>query len=666
METTYPSACPLDCPDSCSLEVSVESGRVTGVRGSHSNPLTQGFVCSKVRNYARHTYSDARITSPGLRTGPKGSGAFRDVSWDEAMATVSERLAEAVATSGGTSILPLSYGGSNGLLTQDTTDALLFRRLGASQLLRTVCAAPSTAAQAALYGRMPGVALTDYEHARLIVVWGSNPSATGIHLIPIIQRARQAGAQLVVVDPRATPLAKQADLWIAPRPGSDLALALALIRELYSGGHADDAFLSAHTRNASELRQCAQPWTLERTARTTDVPAADIERFATLYRSSNPAVIRCGWGVERNRNGGSAVAAILALPAVAGKFAVRGGGYTMSNSGAWDFPDLEDETPPGTRREVNMNQMGSALTALDPPIEVLFVYNCNPLATLPNQQAVQRGLERDDLFTVVFDPVMTDTARYADVVLPATTFLEHHDLARGYGAFAMHEVRPVIEPIGQARPNHHVFADLLDRLNLSTDDEDSTLRSFRNRLLEELPEQREQLASEGIARPPAGSHPVQFVDVFPNTPDRRIDLFPESLNEEAPLGLFGFHTDPGSEEYPLALISPAGPNRISSTFGQLDQRLIPLVMHPDDASARGLTPGERIRVWNALGEVVCHVEVSRAVRPGVVALEKGLWRHHTESGTSSNSLVPEALTDLGGGACFNDARVQVEAAPPRS
>jgi anaerobic selenocysteine-containing dehydrogenase len=659
------SACPLDCPDACSLEVTVAAGRVAKVDGAHDrNPLTAGYICSKVRDLPRHVHGSERVAHPLARTGRKGEGAFERISWDDALDRVARRLVAARDRLGGEAILPYSYGGSNGLLSQDTTDALLFRRLGASRLARTVCAAPTGRAATGLYGKMEGVAFEDYLESRLIVVWGCNPQASGIHLVPILRQARDRGAKLVVIDPRATPLARQADLHLAPRPGTDLALALSVARELFESGRADLDFLDRHARGADELRRRAAPWTLERAAAECDLPSADLGAFVELYAASSPAVIRCGWGVERNRNGGSAVAAILALPAVAGKFGVRGGGYTLSNSGAWKFDGRAVAGPETATRQINMNRLGEVLTGGgDPPIEVLFVYNSNAVATTPNQALVRRGLEREDLFTVVFDAVATDTARYADVVLPATTFLEHRELSRGYGAFVLHLAEPVIPRVGEARPNYEVFAELAVRTGVATageiPDESAAVESLldstgRGSTL------REQLGGRGWAEPAAGVRPVQFVDVFPKTVDRRIDLVPEALDREAPAGLYGYRPDPGAPEHPLALLSPATNRTISSTFGQLRRGPVPLEMHPEDAAERGVASGDRVRVWNDLGQVVCRARVSPAMRRGTVELPKGLWSHHTENGATANALAPDALADLGGGATFNDARVQVE------
>ena len=658
-----PSACPLDCPDACSLEVQVENSRVVKVDGSRVNPYTQGYICSKVRRFPELLYGEGRLLYPAVRCGAKGEGRFERISWDEALDLAAEKMLAVRGRFGGESILPFSDGGSNGLLTQDTTDARLFYRLGASRLARTVCSAPTGKAAMGLYGRMAGVALPDYIHSRLIVIWGVNPSVTGIHLIPVIQEAQRLGAKLVVIDPRRTQLAKKADLHLAPQPGTDLPLALSVIRWFFETGKADLAFLARHAHGAGELRARALPWTFERAAEISGVPAEDLERFARLYAETSPAVLRTGCGFERNRNGGSAVAAALALPAVAGKFGVRGGGYTMSNSGVWgvlDPPAALGEPEPATRM-LNMNRLGQdLLERQDPPVAVLFVYNCNPAATLPNQEKVVRGLQREDLFTIVFEQVWTDTARWADLVLPATTFFEHGEMSRGYGSMILHRSHAVAEAAGEARPNYEVFAELCRRLGLAFPGEPETAAELAGALLHRAPRLRAEIEHGGSAFPDSGWAPIQFADAFPLTPDGKVHLVPEALDREAPLGLYGFQEDPATEAYPLALISPATKRTISSSLGHLYQDIAALEMNPQDAGPRGLRTGDTVRIWNDLGEVRVPVRVSPDVRPGVVFLPKGLWNRHTLSGTTSNALAPDTLTDLGGGACFNDARVQVE------
>jgi anaerobic selenocysteine-containing dehydrogenase len=663
--TVVETACPLDCPDACSLAVTVQRGKIIAIDGSHKNPVTDGYICAKVRRFGDRVYGPDRVLHPGVRKGRKGEGKFKRVSWDEALELVVARFERAKAEAGAESILPYSYGGSNGLLTQDNIDAQIWRRFGTSRLARTVCAAPTGTANMALYGKMPSVTYQDYPEAKLIILWGVNPSASGIHLVPYVRDAQKRGATLVVIDPRTTALARAADVHLPVKPGTDVAVALAIHRHLFASGRADEEFLRVHTTGAERLRERAEPWTFERAAALAGIEASALERVAELYATTAPALVRCGWGLERNRNGGNAAMAVLALPAVGGKFGVRGGGYSMSNSASWNIEHpwiAADE--PGTR-EVNMNHLGRALIEYaNPPIKVLFVYNCNPAATVPDQRRVLRGLEREDLFTVVFDQVMTDTALYADLVLPATTFLEGYDFAKGYGPISLDLGRPVIDAAGEARSNADVFGDLAARLGLLKEHEPTGELDLMLHMLDRLPPHiGKELRAGGQPVPPFGTAPIQFVDVFPNTPDRKVHLFPDTLDAAAPIGLYRFQPDPATERYPLALISPASDRTISSTLGELSRPDARLSMHPDDAKARGLEDGDLVRIFNELGEVHCPLHVAPSVRPGTASLPKGLWRRSTRNTMTATALAPDTLTDLGGGACFNDARVQVASLP---
>ena len=660
--STVQTACPLDCPDTCSLSVSVERGRLAAIDGSTREPATEGYICGKVRRFGDRVYGPDRLHHPGIRTGAKGKGQFKQASWSDALDQIAARMTEIRDAHGAEAVLPFSYGGSNGLITQDTTDAQLFRQFGASRLARTVCAAPSTAANTAMYGRMPCVSYPDYRSARLIVIWGANPSVSSIHLVPHVRAAQRAGAALVVIDPRRTKLAKKADVHLQVRPGTDIVVALAIHRFLFENGFEDEAFLAEHAHGSDMLRARAAEWTIARAADVAGIEPDDLEQVADLYAERSPAVIRCGWGLERNRNGGSAVAAVLALPAVGGKFGVRGGGFTMSNSGAWTVDEdaiVGVDEPP--TRTISMNHLGRVLTEpLDPPIKMLFVYNCNPAATMPDQNRVLKGLARDDLFTVVFDQVMTDTARWADLVLPATTFLEHYDVAKGYGPISLQLVQPAIEPVGDSRPNVEVFGDLARRIGLrisSTLESDPEAVMHVSAALRE--DVRDTLMQAGIATPECPATPVQFVDVFPRTADGKIDLVPDSLDQEAPAGLYAYQESAPGPEYPLVLLSPATEKTVTSTLGELTDQLSELQMHPTDARARGLSRGEAVRIFNTLGEVLCPVAINPDMKPGTVSLPKGLWSKHTMNGSTVNALVADASTDLGGGAVFNDARVEV-------
>jgi anaerobic selenocysteine-containing dehydrogenase len=649
--------CPLDCPDACSLRVEVDGDRVVSLDGAPGNPLTAGTICAKVRGFTGHMYGEDRILRPAVRDGAKGEGEFRPVSWDEALDRIATNLRETSTAHGGEAILPFCYGGSNGLLTQDASDARLFRRLGAANLARLVCAAPTTAAAMAMYGKMPGVPLHRYSEARLIIVWGCNPEVSGIHVMPHIDAARRAGARIVVVDPRRTRLARRADMHLAVRPGTDVAVALALAGWLFDNDRADHVFLDRHASGVERFRAAAAHWTPQSAADVAGVEAGDIRTLARWYADAEPAVIRIGWGLERNRNGGSAAAAVLALPAVAGKFGVPAGGYTMSNTGA--FPLTTDAvvgSPPSPGRVINMNKLGRELLGGEPKIRSLFVYNSNPVATLPDQGRVVRGLERSDLFTVVFDQVLTDTARYADVVLPATTFLEHAELRFGYGAMVMQYADAVAARVGEARPNYEVFDQIADRLGLLEPGDPRSPEAMTRAILGD--ERADRLLEERIEILPDG---VQFVDIWPRTDDRRAHLFPEALDAASAAGLYGFRPDPATVAQPLALISPATRHSVSSTLSQVGNRPATLLIHPEDAGPRGIDTGAQVRIHNELGQVRCAAQVTRDARPGVVVLPKGLWARQTLNGSTANALVPDALTDFAEGACFNDARVQVEA-----
>jgi anaerobic selenocysteine-containing dehydrogenase len=663
--TIVKSACPLDCPDACSLDVTVEDDRVVKITGNHVNPVTEGFICRKVRHFPEHMYGPDRLLHPMIRTGKKGEGQFKQASWDDALSLIADRFGSIVREHGGEAILPMCYGGSNGYLTQDSMDLRFFRRLGASRLLRTLCAAPTGRAARGLYGGMPGVALTDYVHAKAIVLWGVNPSASGIHLAPFIKQARDNGAKLIVVDPIRTPFASQADVHLAVRPGTDVVVALAIINWLFENGKADLDFLAKNATGVEELRKRASQWSIEKASEVAGIDAAAVRKAIELYVAASPAVIRSGWGYERNRNGGSSVAAVLAIPAVAGKFGVQGGGYTMSNTPAWDLsaPAAAQE-PDNDARQINMNQYGKALTeTAKPRVMGTFVYNCNPVATLPHQNLVIEGLKRDDLFTVVFEQVNTDTCRYADVLLPATTFLEHRELSKGYGSLILNHAGPATKPHGETRSNIEVFGELVRRVNLSKpgDVEDPIELA---KLILASSKNKEALLSavgngDGSTVPECGEHPIQFKTVFPKTASGKIELVPESLDKEAPGGLYNFRAE--THRGPLTLISPATAKTISSTLAQLWKDPAEVRLNPADAQSRSLADGGSVRVFNELGETHCLLKIDADVRPGVALMHKGYWSRHTKNGFTANALAPDTLTDLGGGACFNDAKVEVAA-----
>jgi anaerobic selenocysteine-containing dehydrogenase len=617
---------------------------------------------------------------------PKGPNAeFEPATWDDALDRVAKELLRVQRDHGGEAILPVSYGGSNGALTEGLMDERLWRRIGASRLARDLCATSSGAAFDGLLGKMPGTDLRDYEHAQLIVVWGQNPKDSGMHLVPSIKAAQAKGAKLVVVDPRSTGLARSADLHLAIHPGTDLCLALALHNIFFTKDWQADAFLEEHTTGAPKLRAAAEAWTVERAAAETRLDAADIQRLAELLHETNPAVIRAGWGPERCRNGGSALAAIYALASVCGLYGVRGGGLTSSQSRAIQLKSevaVAAALPDGLRT-ISLSQVGRALLGhadvLDGGTKPHFVfsYNCNPASTLPNQNAVLKGLCREDLFTVVSEQVMTDTAYYADVILPATTFLEHDEVATGYGATFLTHARAVMEAVGESRTNAAMFGGLIERAGLAKTSDETELEPLAAAILAETDladSQRQALARTGGTLPAFeienGRAPMPFVDHFPRTPDQKMHFFPEALDREAHAraqltgangGLYIYQPDPGTRNFPLALISPAMGRMITSTFGESYTGPAPLYMNRKDAESRGLAQGDAVRVFNELGEIHVSIQVGGRDEPaaGTVVLLKGLWARHTANGLSSNALSPDHLSDLGGNACFNDARVEV-------
>ena len=655
------STCPLDCPDRCTIHVTVRGGRVTSIEGSLENPETQGFICAKVRRFPERVYGPDRLLHPMRRIGAKGSGEFTRISWDEALELVAGRLREVADRWGGEAILPYAYGGSNGLVGDGTMDARFFARLGASRLLRAVCAAPTGTVAEAMTGDLPGVAFSDYVNARLILVWGANPWHSNVHLVPYLKEARRRGARVVLLDPRRTGSSAYVDEWLPVHPGTDVVVALAMIRHLVRTGRLAEAFVRDHCTGATEALAAADPWTFERAAAVSRVPEGALHRLAEDYAAASPALVRIGWGLERNRNGGSAVAAILALVALAGKFGVRGGGYTLSNSSAFrtDKQHLL-AMPEAATRVINMNRLGPALLgeAQSPPLQALFVYDCNPVATVPNQRAIEKGLAREDLFTVVFDSMMTDTAAWADVLLPAVTFLEQAEVYGSYGTYGLHRTTPMVPPLGEARPNEVVFRDLARAMG------------FEGPLFEEDGEALRARAVAAVKGPVGGDRsrpftpfdfpgpaPVQLGTVWPGTPDRRIRLAPPELGPR----LFAYRKAPSDPDHPLALVTPASDKTINSVLGELVRGEALLQIHPGDARARGIAEGQAVRIFNGLGEVHCLARLDSGVAPGVVSLPKGFWKRSFRNRVSSTALCPDTLSEIGEGACFNDARVEVQA-----
>ncbi len=648
---TFTTACPLDCPDTCSLAVTVEGGRLTAVDAAPGNPLTAGYICHKVKHHARRVYAPERILTPLVRTGPKGEARFREASWDEAIGLVASRIGAALRDDGPASVLPYLYSSSAPVLAAQALSPLLFARLGVPEVAHTICAATAGQAWDDTFGDMLSTDPLDVPACRLAVVWGANPTVSNTHLLPLLAEAKANGARLVVIDPRRTGVAHRADLHLAVRPGTDVVLAYALARLLEERGAVDERFCADHANGVEQYLAAAREWPVSRAADVCGVAAADIEELAALVASIRPALLRIGWGPERNRNGGSSCRAILGLWVLAGHFGERGSGVIASLGGGSTL--CADRVPLGPVSDaggtVNMNRVGAILCGEEPgaaPARVLFIQGANPAATAPDQPTMLRGLSREDLFTVVHEQVMTDTARYADVVLPATTHFESDDVADSYGSFVVQPVRAVIDRVGGSRTNDEVASALARELGLDVGEFDPDPARLLARL-------SDRGAVEGVEVLRQPGETVQFVDTFPSFPDRRARL--HVPDGELPLPRFR----PLDSRYPLTLISPATAKTINTMFAEFAPPPAVLSIHPDDAELRGLVDNATVRVWNDQASIELPCSLDRSMRPGVCAMPKGLWLRSLPAGLTANGFAPATISDLAGGACFNDARVDV-------
>lgn len=655
MPSIHHSTCALDCPDTCSLLVTVEDGKATGLRGNPAHPITQGFLCAKVARYLEREYHPARLTTPLRRCGAKGAARFEPVSWDAALQEIAARLRAVAAAQGPEAILPYSYGGTLGYLQGSSMDRRFFHRLGASRLDRTICASAGAAGLMEAYGARLGTAPEDFAHARYIVVWGANVLSTNVHLWPFLVQARRRGAKLVVIDPVKTRIASLADLHLAPYPGSDLALALGLMHVIFAEG------LDRCGGDTASLRARAAGYPPERTAELTGLASGDIVRLARDYATTRPAVIRLNYGVQRSERGGRAVRAISLLPALTGSLEEQGGGFQLTTSGAFalnrDALERPDLGPPA--RTLNMSLLGHDLTALnDPPVQALVVYNSNPAAVAPNQKLVRQGLARPDLFTVVLDHFLTDTAAYADFVLPATTFLEHTDIYFAYGHYYLQLARPAVPPPGQCKSNVEIFRLLAARMGFTdacfADTEDDMIRQA----LETSSPFLEGITLERLER----EHFIRLnVPVTPFA-GRLPDLDGEPLSYTPPV-----ESRLGAArcaDYPLELVSSKAHNGLNSSFGfreEMDRETAVLEIHPADAAPRAIADGAPVEVFNQRGAVRLTARVGAFVRPGVVRAPMVRWPSLAPERLNVNALISDRLTDIGGGPCFYNCLVEVRA-----
>ena len=667
------SVCPLDCPDTCSLDVSVDNGKIIRVRGSEANPFTAGVICSKVsKYYPGFVHGSQRLTTPLRRTGPKGSGQFEPIDWSEALDLIYARVSQVITQYGAHAVAPLNYSGPHGMLAGGSMDRRFFNRLGATEMQRDpLCAGIWGEAYGSLYGAVPGMSPELVVHSKLVVIWGNNTAVSNLHFHRLLKTARENGAKVVVVDPRETKIATQADLHLALMPGTDVVLALAVAAPLEADGAIDRRFAAEHVKGLEAYLDNARAWTPERAAEVCGLAADDIREFARWYGALSPAALSVGIGVERNRNGGSGVRAALALPALAGKFGVPGGGIIGQSSKA--FPKRGDAlTGAHLRREPvrEINILDVPLWVTEPrddtPLRALINYNHNAVAVHPDQNRLRQALSHPDLFMLGIDVELNDTLRYADVILPACTHFEHADLYGAYGQPYLQYSDAVIPPVGEALPNTEIFRLLAARFGFG---EPEFRESDEELMACALDWQHPHLQGTTLADLKAGKvqemrsadAPLMlFANVFPKTPSGKVELWSDALAEHyrLPLPVYQAPEDEG-----LVLLTPASSGRTNSTFGSdpANRTVQTLQMHPDDAAARQLSDGQYVRVSNALGAVLLKLQISTHVRPGVVSCDKGAWLDASETGQSCNALIPAIKADLGGGACYHDARVEVVA-----
>ena len=697
MSTTLPlltgaqvvrGACPHDCPDTCAMLVTVEDGRAVRVAGDPDHPFTAGFLCAKVNRYIERTYHRDRVTHPLRRAGAKGEGRFTRVSWDEALHEIADRLGEiAVSHDGPQAILPYSYAGTMGLVQGSSMDRRFFHLLGASTLDRTICSMAGTVGMRMTVGANIGADDDGIPESDLVLISGTNRLTSNPHLWPFLLRARARGVPLIAIDPLRTRTAEHCDEWIGIRPGTDAALALGMMHVIFAERLEDADYLAHHTVGADALRERAREYPPEYVSGITGVPAERIVELARRYGTARAAFVRINYGLQRHRGGGMAVRTIACLPAIAGHWRRPGGGVQLStsanfrfNTAALERPDLSPPT-----RTINMIRLGEALTTPDagvggPPVRALVVYNSNPAAVAPERSQVLRGLRRDDLFTVVLEHFVTDTADHADIVLPATTQLEHWDIHLAYGHHYVTLNRPSIAPIGACKPNSEIFRLLGARMQLdhpALRDDDLTLirqaldsdhERMRGVTLEGLLEQGWQRLN--IPRPY-----LPFADGSFPTPSGRCELYSARM---ATMGMDPLPTftppyefpegNPAlAERYPLTLISSPAHHFLNTTFVNVDAlrraaREPELVIHPQDAERRGIVTGARVAVYNGRGEFVALARVEDRVREGTVWAPSIWWGKYAADGRNANDTTSQLETDLGHGPVFYDNLVQVSPA----
>ena len=697
-------ACPHDCPDTCSILTTVEDGKAIAVRGNPDHPFTKGRLCVKVNNYQERVYSDKRLLYPMKRVGPKGTAQFQRVSWDEAMSTIATRFKEIIASDGPEAILPYSYLGTQGVINGLNVGDPLFNKLGATVSERTFCDSGSCTAYMMTIGHTPGVDPEAFVHSKYIILWACNTLSTNSHHWPFIEQAKKNGAKVVVIDPVRTRTAKLADWHIAIRPGTDCALALAMMHILIKEGLIDRDYVAKYTVGYDELAERVEQYTPEFASKETGVSVADLYQLTREYATSAPAVIRIGVAVERHAGGGQTVRSIACLPALIGAWRHVGGGLLQLP--IWAFPVnwgglMRPDLQPPKMRVINTWRLGAALTGemqLDPPICSLFVYNANPMSMVSEQQKLEAGLAREDLFTVVSDHFITDTARYADIILPATTQLEQADIMFSWGHLYLSYNNPAIAPLGEAVSNTEMFRRLARALGFddpfffrsdeemiaqSMDWSSPVLEGITLELLKEKGYARLNMAGPNDWAPhregafPTASGKVEFKSSIASGGNFVVPLFRQGYGADQsgePVDPLPHYVPPNESpqtapelatQYPLSLISPKSHAFLNSNYGNLaeqttlagDQQAV--LLHPDDATPRGIEAGTPIRVFNQRGAFEAFATLSRDVMPGLVVAPAGYWHRSNRKGLTVHALTSPAFADLGRAPTFSDGLVEV-------
>ncbi|WP_336782219.1 molybdopterin oxidoreductase family protein [Paenibacillus illinoisensis] len=677
----FPAVCPLDCPDTCGLLLHKENGKIVKVAGNPDHPITKGAICNKVRNMAERVYHPERLQYPMRRVGAKGEGKFERISWDEAIHEITGKFKSISEKYGSESILPYSFYGNMGILGVDGMDRRFFNALGASMLEQTICNAAGNTGWKYTMGSNRGTLPEDTEHSDLILVWGGNIVSTNMHQVVLAEKARKKGAQIVVIDVHRNRTAQWGDWFIPLYPGTDSALALGLMNVLFDRGLTDEAFMEKYTVGHEALRDHVRDYTPERVARITGVPEADIVKLAELYGNAQAAHIHIGNGLQHHDNGGMNVRSIACLPAITGQWLNRGGGavrtnsYASTNSDALERPELRSNSE---ARVVNMNRIGEALLEAQQPIRALMVYCSNPLVVAPDTERVERGFAREDLFTVVHDLFMTDTAKYADIVLPAKSSFEATDLYTSYWHQYVHLQEPVIAPIGESKSNVELFSLLGQAMGYDPE------------IFGETPEQMiadaladtgnpymngvtlEALQEHRFVKLDMSSHD-SFLEQLP-TPSGKIELYSETMAERGlpPLptyralveGYDGEHPAGPDDVHPLMFLSPPNHNFLNSTFANTEkhqrmEKMPMLQIHPEDAAHRNIEDGDAVVVWNDRGRIELTAKVSESMLPGTV-ISQGLWWDGSGRKQRVNSLTSNRLSDMGNGATFFSATVEVK------